>query len=91
MPESAKPHATRKGRLSYTVTSPTTGAKVEVLIKGKAFRIIKMGSKDGSLVVFFRHCGNNNSFLHGCLDYKSFGVYNWGRGIIKMTGSKDGS
>eukprot|EP00435_Cladocopium_sp_Y103_P075234 s37_g55.t1 len=47
MPTEALPQGPRKGRLSYTVTSSHTGAKVEVHLKGKAFRIIKVGSCDG--------------------------------------------
>ena len=50
MPSDALPQSIRKGKLSYTVTSPHTGAKVEVHLKGKAFRIIKVGTKDGCLV-----------------------------------------
>ena len=49
MPIEALPQGTRKGRLSYTVTSAQTGAKIEVHLKGKAFRIVKVGSLDGFL------------------------------------------
>ena len=47
MPQLAMPQGFRKGRLSYTVTSAATGAKVEVLLKQKAFRIIVMGQHEG--------------------------------------------
>lgn len=46
MPQLAMPQGFRKGRLSYTVTS-ATGAKVEILLKQKAFRIISMGQHEG--------------------------------------------
>ena len=41
----------KRGRLSYTITNSSTGAKVEVLLKAKAFRIVKMApfDKDGYL------------------------------------------
>lgn len=41
----------KRGRLSYTITNASTGAKVEVLLKAKAFRIVKMApfDKDGYL------------------------------------------
>ena len=48
MPACARPQGYRKGRLSYTICSPTTKARVEVLLKGKAFRVVKVGEKDGS-------------------------------------------
>ena len=47
MPQMALPQGFRKGRLSYTVTSSTTGAKIEVLLKQKAFRIQAIGEHDG--------------------------------------------
>lgn len=47
MPTEALPQGARKGRLSYTVTSPSTGAKVEVLLKQRAFRISRVGAKNG--------------------------------------------
>ncbi len=47
MPQLALPQGFRKGRLSYTVTSHATGAKVEVLLKQKAFRITLMGQREG--------------------------------------------
>ena len=48
----------KRGRLSYTIDNPSTGAKVEVLLKGKAFRIIKMSVVDQngiptSLILYF--------------------------------------
>ena len=49
MPKDALPQGPRKGRLSYTVTSTQAGAKIEVHLKGKAFRITKVGSHDGFL------------------------------------------
>ena len=48
MPEEALPTRGRKGKLSYTVSSENE-AKVEVLLKGRAFRIIRMGKVDGLL------------------------------------------
>ena len=47
LPVEGKP----RGRLSYTITS-SSGAKVEVLLKAKAFRIIKMAvfSRTGHLL-----------------------------------------
>lgn len=50
MPAEALPQADRKGRLSYTVVSPVTGAKVEVLLKHKAFRVSKIGCVEGACV-----------------------------------------
>lgn len=47
MPACAYPQAYRKGRLSYTICSSATGAKVECLLKAKAFRILKVGERDG--------------------------------------------
>ena len=47
MPEHALPQGYRKGRLSYTISSPTSKARVEVLLKQRAFRIVKIGEKDG--------------------------------------------
>jgi len=47
MPEHALPQGYRKGRLSYTICSSSTKARVEVLLKQKAFRIVKIGEKDG--------------------------------------------
>ena len=49
MPIDALPQTARKGKLSYTVTSPHTGAKVEVLLKQKAFRISRQGMVNGPL------------------------------------------
>ena len=49
MPIEALPQGPRKGKLSYTVSSPETGAKVEVLLKQKAFRIVKQGMLNGPL------------------------------------------
>ena len=53
MPKEALPQHQRKGKLSYTVTSPETGAKIEVLLKGRAFRITKVGSHNGHLMWVF--------------------------------------
>ena len=41
----------KRGRLSYTIEDGKSGAKVEVLLKGKAFRIVKISviSPNGSL------------------------------------------
>ena len=51
MPDDAKPQNPKRGRLSYTITSPFTKARVEVLLKGRAFRIVKMGvGPDGNSV-----------------------------------------
>lgn len=50
MPEEAMPQGPRKGRLSYTVTNATTGAKVEVLLKQRAFRLVKVGMQNGCLL-----------------------------------------
>ena len=47
MPTDALPQGVRKGRLSYTVTSAETGAKIEVLLKQKAFRIVRQGILNG--------------------------------------------
>ena len=49
MPACAYPQGYRKGRLSYTIVSPTTNARIEVLLKGKAFRIQRIGERDGYL------------------------------------------
>lgn len=47
LPVEGKP----RGRLSYTITNEASGAKVEVLLKAKAFRIVKIArfSKTGYL------------------------------------------
>ena len=51
----AMPQMEKRGRLSYTITSSRTKARVEVLLKGKAFRIVKMGvGADGFLVFQFK-------------------------------------
>lgn len=48
MPPDALPPRARKGRLSYTVDAPGLGgAKIEVLLKQRAFRIIKTGIVNG--------------------------------------------
>ena len=47
MPQMALPQGFRKGRLSYTIASSTTGAKLEVLLKQKAFRIVAIGEHQG--------------------------------------------
>lgn len=52
MPEEALPQGQRKGKLSYTIVSPVTNAKIEVLLKGKAFRIVKTGELQGDLSHF---------------------------------------
>ena len=57
MPQLAMPQGFRKGRLSYTVVSAATGAKVEVLLKQKAFRITLMGQHEGVST-----CSNKNEF-----------------------------
>ncbi len=49
MPMEALPQGPRKGKLSYTIKSAATQAKVEVLLKGKAFRIVQTGSLQGFL------------------------------------------
>ncbi len=49
MPECAVPQSYRKGRLSYTIIAPSSGAKIEVLLKQKAFRITKVGEENGKL------------------------------------------
>lgn len=49
MPEEALPQGPRKGKLSYTIVSTATNAKIEVLLKGKAFRIVKVGELQGDL------------------------------------------
>ena len=46
MPEECLPVGTKRGRLSYTIYNEATGAKVEVLLKGKAFRISKIALFD---------------------------------------------
>ena len=57
MPQAAQPQQERKGKLSYTVCSKSTGAKVEVLLKGKAFRVVKCGNgPDGFWVGKLRAC-----------------------------------
>lgn len=55
MPSGALPQGPRKGRLSYTVSS-SNGAKIEVLLKGKAFRIVKIGARDGPLQHIYVQC-----------------------------------
>lgn len=52
MPQECMPHDEQKrGRLSYTISNDASGAKVEVLLKGRAFRIVRMApfDKDGYL------------------------------------------
>ncbi len=51
MPERALPQSFRKGRLSYTIIAPSSGAKIEVLLKQKAFRITKVGEENGKLEI----------------------------------------
>ena len=41
MPEECLPQGVRRGKYSYTIKAPTSGAVVEVLLKGKAFMIKK--------------------------------------------------
>jgi len=47
-PDPGKP----RGRLSYTITNEASGAKVEVLLKARAFRIVRLAilSRTGGLV-----------------------------------------
>lgn len=52
MPEEARPQTARRGRLSYTLTSPHTGGKVEVLLKLHAFRLAKVGEQGGRSASF---------------------------------------
>ncbi len=42
----------KRGRLSYTIENAKTGAKIEVLLKGKAFRIVRIAvvKPNGALV-----------------------------------------
>ena len=47
MPACALPQSFRKGKLSYTISSTNTKARIEVLLKQRAFRIVKIGEKDG--------------------------------------------
>ena len=51
MPEECFPVGTKRGRLSYTIYNEASGAKVEVLLKAKAFRVVKIGlfDKNGGL------------------------------------------
>ena len=43
MPEECKPmEGKKRGQLSYTIENAKTGAKIEVLLKGKAFRIVRI-------------------------------------------------
>ena len=60
LPVEGKP----RGRLSYTITDEASGAKVEVLLKARAFRIVKIArfSKKGYLVSFVFPC--NSRFEH---------------------------
>ena len=46
MPEECLPHDGKRGRLSYTISNEASGAKVEVLLKGRAFRISKLARFD---------------------------------------------
>ena len=40
----------KRGKLSYTINDPVSSARVEVLLKGRAFRLIKLGvSENGFL------------------------------------------
>ena len=41
-----------RGRLSYTISNDASGAKIEVLLKSRAFRIVKIAvhSRTGDLV-----------------------------------------
>lgn len=48
LPKDAYPQSVRKGKYSFTVGSPHTGAKIEVLLKQKAFRIVKQGMINGT-------------------------------------------
>ena len=61
MPHEALPQHHRKGKLTYTVTSAETGAKVEVHLKGKAFRVIKVGTRNGFSDL--RTLGSNFEFV----------------------------
>lgn len=59
MPKECMPvEGKKRGRLSYTIEDGSSGAKVEVLLKGKAFRIVKISvtSPTGSLKQDFLHC-----------------------------------
>lgn len=68
MPECALPQAFRKGRLSYTVIAPSSKAKIEVLLKQKAFRITKVGEENGKLEILEK--GLPQSFVSiGVLEY----------------------
>ncbi len=43
MPEECLPIPDKpRGRLSYTINNASSGARVEVLLKARAFRIVKM-------------------------------------------------
>ena len=46
MPEECLPCDGKRGRLSYTIYNEASGAKVEVLLKGRAFRISKLARFD---------------------------------------------
>ena len=58
-----------RGRLSYTITNDASGAKVEVLLKAKAFRIVRVAilSPTGDLDISnFRYSGmyvKNKNFI----------------------------
>ena len=46
MPEECLPVGTKRGKLSYTIYNEASGAKVEVLLKAKAFRVVKIARFD---------------------------------------------
>ena len=40
----------KRGRLSYTIHNEASGARVEVLLKGKAFRVVKLGCDQNGIL-----------------------------------------
>ena len=56
MPEEARPQRGRKGRLSYTIEHEN-GCKIEVLLKGRAFRITRAGRNAEGLCRVFSRVG----------------------------------
>ena len=48
MPAELLPSGKRRGRLSYTVEDKASGAKIEVLLKHHAFRVVRCAEKTPS-------------------------------------------
>eukprot|EP00438_Fugacium_kawagutii_P030696 Skav213050 [mRNA] locus=scaffold364:31684:34669:+ [translate_table: standard] len=44
--ECLPPNESKRGRLSYTISNDASGARVEVLLKARAFRVVKMSPFD---------------------------------------------